>query len=46
LVSIYWNAGSEHRWRTEGEYEQLLSFFVGDLNQRKLCGLRIFRCRI
>jgi len=43
MGSVYLNAGSEHRWLTEQEYKQLLAFFVDDINQRKLCGLRIFR---
>jgi hypothetical protein len=43
MGSIYLNAGSEHRWLTEQEYRQLLDFFVQDINEGKLCGLRIFR---
>jgi hypothetical protein len=43
MGSVYLNAGSERRWLTEQEYKQLLEFFVEDINQRKLCGLRIFR---
>ena len=43
MGSVYLNAGSEHRWLTEEEYRQLLAFFVDDINQGKLCGLRIFR---
>ena len=43
MGSVYLNAGSERRWLTEEEYKQLLDFFVEDINQGKLCGLRIFR---
>jgi hypothetical protein len=43
MGSVYLNAGSERRWMTEEEYKQLLAFFVDDINQGKLCGLRIFR---
>jgi len=43
MGSIYLNAGSERRWLTEQEYKQLLDFFVQDINEGKLCGLRIFR---
>lgn len=43
MGSVYLNAGSEGRWLTEEEYKQLLAFFVDDINQGKLCGLRIFR---
>jgi hypothetical protein len=43
MGSVYLNAGSERRWLTEEEYKQLLAFFVDDINQGKLCGLRIFR---
>jgi hypothetical protein len=43
MGSVYLNAGSEHRWLTEEEYKQLLNFFVQDINEGKLCGLRIFR---
>ncbi len=43
MGSVYLNAGSEHRWLTEQEYKQLLDFFVRDINEGKLCGLRIFR---
>jgi hypothetical protein len=41
--SVYLNAGSERRWWKEQEYKQLLDFFVQDINEGKLCGLRIFR---
>ena len=43
MGSVYLNAGSEGRWLTEQEYKQLLNFFVQDINEGKLCGLRIFR---
>ncbi len=43
MGSVYLNAGSERRWLTEQEYKQLLNFFVQDINEGKLCGLRIFR---
>lgn len=43
MGSVYLNAGSERRWLTAEEYQQLLAFFVDDINQGKLCGLRIFR---
>ncbi len=43
MGSVYLNAGSEHRWLNEQEYKQLLNFFVQDINDGKLCGLRIFR---
>lgn len=43
MGSVYLNAGSEGRWLSEEEYKQLLAFFVDDINQGKLCGLRIFR---
>jgi hypothetical protein len=43
MGSVYLNAGSEHRWLNEQEYKQLLDFFVQDINEGKLCGLRIFR---
>ncbi len=43
MGSLYLNAGSEGRWLSEDEIRQLLNFFVQGINQRKLCGLRIFR---
>ncbi len=43
MGSVYLNAGSEGRWLNEQEYKQLLNFFVQDINEGKLCGLRIFR---
>jgi hypothetical protein len=43
MGSVYLNAGSERRWLNEQEYKQLLDFFVQDINEGKLCGLRIFR---
>ncbi|MGE5360266.1 MAG: hypothetical protein ACM3NQ_14710, partial [Bacteroidales bacterium] len=45
MGSLYLNAGSEGRWLSEEEIRQLLDFFVESINQRKLCGLRIFRVR-
>jgi hypothetical protein len=43
MGSLYLNAGSEGRWLSEEEIRQLLDFFVQGINERKLCGLRIFR---
>jgi hypothetical protein len=43
MGSLYLSAGSEGRWLTEQEFKQLTAFFVEDINQGKLCGLRIFR---
>ncbi len=43
MGSLYLNAGSERRWLSEDEVKQLLNFFVQGINERKLCGLRIFR---
>ncbi len=43
MGSLYLNAGSEGRWLSQHEIRQLLDFFVEDINQRKLCGLRVFR---
>lgn len=43
MGSLYLNAGSERRWLSEQEFKQLLDFFVHDINEGKLCGIRIFR---
>jgi hypothetical protein len=43
MKSLYLNAGSERRWLSEQEFKQLTDFFVQDINQGKLCGIRIFR---
>ena len=43
MGSLYLNAGSERRWLSEDEFKQLLQFFVADINEGKLCGLRVFR---
>ena len=43
MGSLYLSAGSEHRWLSEEEFKSLTDFFVDGINQRKLCGLRIFR---
>jgi hypothetical protein len=43
MGSLYLNAGSEGRWLGKDEIRQLLDFFVDGINQRRLCGLRIFR---
>ncbi len=43
MGSLYLNAGSEGRWLSEAEIRQLLDFFVQAINERRLCGLRIFR---
>jgi len=43
MGSLYLSAGSQRRWLSEQEFKQLMEFFVQDVNQRKLCGIRIFR---
>jgi hypothetical protein len=43
MGSLYLNAGSEGRWLSEQEFKPVTGFFVEDINQGKLCGLRIFR---
>ncbi len=43
MGSLYLSAGSERRWLSEQEFKQLTAFFIQDINQGKLCGIRIFR---
>jgi hypothetical protein len=43
MGSLYLSSGSEGRWLSEQEFKQLAAFFVDEINQGNLCGLRIFR---
>ncbi len=43
MGSLYLNAGSEHRWLSETEFKTLMDFFVEQVNEGKLCGIRVFR---
>lgn len=43
MGSIYLSAGSEGRWLTEEEFKMMTDYFVEKINERKLCGLRLFR---